>query len=237
MEKVIYLLSRKPTDDAAAWCRSLREELPSTLRAEGVHSVTLNLADADVAPAAALRQSCLTPAVDALVQVWVDSAVQQFRAPVDAAISSYASECHAYLVTESQPLINTTHPAAPGARTPGFAQVALLRRPEKLDFENWLDIWQNSHTTVAIDTQSNFEYRQNLVVRPLTPDAQRIDAIVEECFPVEAMTDPLTFFDAPGDKERFQVNLKRMMDSVHRFIEPGRIDVIPTSQYRLESLS
>ena len=67
-----------------------------------------------------------------------------------------------------------------------------------------------------------FEYIQNVVVRTLTPDAPAIDAIVEECFPPEAMTDYKVFFDAPGDETKFKKNLKCMMESVHRFIEPAR---------------
>ena len=71
------------------------------------------------------------------------------------------------------------------------------------------------------------------VTRPLTADAPAIDAIVEECFPSGAMTDFKVFFDAPGDEPKFKRNLQRMVQSVARFIEPGQIDVIPTSQYRV----
>ena len=109
--------------------------------------------------------------------------------------------------------------------------MALLRRPARQTYEQWLDIWHNSHTPIARETQSHFEYTQNLVVRKLTPDGPDYDAIVEECFPAGAMTDPYVFFDAVGDEAKFQRNLKRMMDSVHRFIEMERIEVVPTSQY------
>lgn len=74
---------------------------------------------------------------------------------------------------------------------------------------------------------------QNVVVRALTPDAPAIDAVVEECFPAAAMRDPYVFFDAAGDEAKFQHNLERMMTSVHRFIDPGTIDVIPSSQYAM----
>src|SRR3546814_5310897 len=63
---------------------------------------------------------------------------------------------------------------------------------------------------VGIETQSNFEYRQNVVVRPLSDDAPAIDAFVEECFPPDAMTDPHVFFDAVGDEAKFQRNLDAM---------------------------
>ena len=88
-------------------------------------------------------------------------------------------------------------------------------------------------TPVAIETQSTFEYRQNVVVRALTPGARPYDAIVEECFPPQAMDNPQAFFDAVGDEQKFQRNLDRMMASVGRFLDLGTIDVLATSQYRL----
>ncbi|MGH8528909.1 MAG: EthD domain-containing protein [Nevskiales bacterium] len=231
MEKIIYLAWRKPDVDFEMYAERLRSELTPYLQEAGVRGLKLNLADSAVKPAMGLRQSLLKPPVESLVQIWVDSAVARFRKPVDAAIERLTSRYAAYLVTESQPLRNLKQPPEPGKRTAGFAQIALLRRPEKLAYAAWLDVWHNSHTDVAIETQSTFEYIQNVVVRPLTADAPPVDAIVEECFPSGAMTDYKVFFDAPGDEAKFKRNLQRMMESVSRFIEPGSLDVIPTSQY------
>lgn len=97
----------------------------------------------------------------------------------------------------------------------------------------WLDIWQNHHTRIAIETQDNFLYVQNRVVQVLSHGAAPLSAIVEECFPPAAMTAPQAFFDAPRDEAKFQRNLAAMMDSCKRFIDFDRLDVLPTSQYRL----
>ena len=231
MEKIIYLLWRDPATNANDFCTAVREKLAPALRAAGARSLRLNLGDADVAKASGIRQLCMKPLPDALAQVWVDSAIAHLRAGVDAAIKAHSARHAAYLVTESVPMPNRDHPAAPGARTYGFAQVALLRKPARLSQAEWLDVWHNSHTQIAIDTQSTFEYVQNVIVRPLTADAPAIDAIVEECFPPEAMTDYKAFFDAPGDEAKFRKNLQTMITSVARFIDPGTIDVIPTSQH------
>lgn len=231
MEKVIYLAWRKPDTDVEVFAEQLRSELAPRLQEGGARSLRLNLADSAVRPAMGLRQACLKPPPDALIQLWLDSAITRFREPVDSAVAALCSRHAAYLVTESQPLRNLKHPPAPGTRTEGFAQVALLRRPAKQAYEAWLDVWHNSHTDIAIETQSTFEYIQNVVVRPLTANAPPVDAIVEECFPPGAMTDYKVFFDAPGDEVKFKRNLQRMMESVSRFIEPGSLDVVPTSQY------
>lgn len=231
MEKIIYLLWRDPAQTAESFGAQLREALVPQLRTAGARQVRINVADAGIAKAVGLRQVLLKPQPEALVQVWVHSAIQALREGVDGAVAAAGPRHAAYLVTESQPIVNTRHPAVPGARTYGFAQVALLRRPARLAYTEWLDVWHNSHTQVAVETQSTFEYMQNVVIRPLTEGAPAIDAIVEECFPPEAMTDFKAFFDAPGDEPKFKANFQRMLQSVARFIEPGQLDVIPTSQY------
>lgn len=230
MEKLIYALWRDAAVPAEAWGEQLRSELADAAGKAGARSLKINVADAAVEPAAALRQGDAGKVPHGFLNVWVDSAIAKFRQPLDQAVAAHSARHAAYLVSESQPLRNRRQ-SRPGQRTEGFAQIALLRRPARLGYEEWLDVWHNSHTAVAVETQSNFEYIQNLVIRRLTPGGPDYDAIVEECFPVAAMTDPYAFFDAAGDEAKFQHNLRRMMDSVHRFIEMERIEVVPTSQY------
>lgn len=231
MEKVLYLLWRAPDETGDAFGSRLRGELSERLLALGARALQVNVADEASAPGEVLRQSNTQPQIEGMLSLWVDSAVRQFRQPFDDAVAAAVPRMAAYLVTESQPIRNVLYPPVPGARTAGFSQVAVLRRPPRLTQETWLDIWHNSHTQVAIGTQSTFEYVQNVVVRPLSDGAPLYDAVVEECFPAAAMTDPHVFFDACGDENRFQRNLLAMMESVQRFIDLDRIDVIPTSQY------
>ncbi|MDP3859463.1 MAG: EthD domain-containing protein [Stagnimonas sp.] len=232
MEKVIYVVWRDPAVDIEEFGARLRKTLAPRLKTLGARGLRINVADHHVAPAAAIAQKHSEPPVQALVQVWLHSANAALRAPVDAAIAGVAARFDAYLVTESVPLPNVEHESSGhGQRTEGFAQIALFPRKPGLGDEDFLDLWQNRHTTVAVETQSNFEYLQNRVVRALTPGARAIDAIVEESFPTGAMTDPQLFFDAEGDPAKFEKNLKAMMDSVGRFIDMSRIDVTPTSQY------
>jgi hypothetical protein len=231
MEKVLYVLWRDPRINEDAFARRLRGELADRLLAAGARGLQVNVADAAVQPAAALRQVATRPQMDAVLSLWVDSAIARFRRPFDELVEPAAARMAAYLVTESVPIRNTRHPAVPGERTAGFAQLAFLKRPPRLTHAAWLDTWHNHHTPVAIDTQDNFEYVQNVVVRALTHGAPALDAVVEECFPAAAMTSPHAFFDAVGDDARLQRHVQAMMDSCHRFIDFDAIDVVPTSQY------
>jgi hypothetical protein len=237
MEKVLYVIASGATPDGAA---DLRERLlgPVTgaLLEAGAHGVQDNVADDAVAPAAGLRIVTSSQPADAVVSVWVDSAVDHLRRPFDDAVAGAARAWCAYLVTESVPLPNTRNPAEPGRRTDGFAQVAFLQRPATLAPHEWLDRWLNGHTPVAIETQDTFGYGQNVVTRALTDGAPPWAAVVEELFPAEAMTDPHAFFDAIGDDERLRRHQTAMFESTQRFLDFGAIDVIPTSQHVMRSV-
>jgi hypothetical protein len=235
VEKVVYLVWRDPATPPDDWSAALRGTVTPQLVAAGARGVQVNVADAAVA-GALLRLAVLDPPPEAVVSVWVDSARDAARRPLDEALAAAGARIAAYVVTESEPVPNTAHPAAPGERTPGFANVALLRRPADMPFAAWIDAWHNGHTDVANETQSTFGYVQNVVARRLTPDAPAIDAVVEELFPIEALTDMHAFFAAADDDELAR-NLARMTESTARFGADRDVDVIPTSRYVMVPVS
>lgn len=231
MEKLICLLWAEAGADREQFNAGLIERLVPALADAGASRIRLNLEDAQVADGAPLRQSRGHRQHDAVVQFWLPSANALFRGATNRVLAAESAFWHGWVVTESTIIANAAHPPVRGERTQGWAQTAFLTLPERLTHAQWLELWQDHHTRVAIETQANFEYVQNLVVRPLAPDAPPYVAIVEECFPEAALTDPLAFFDAVGDPARFRAHLDRMMASCDRFIERGTIDVIPTSQF------
>jgi hypothetical protein len=170
------------------------------------------------------------------------SANAMFRGGVDAVLAAHGAKFAAWLVCESTVIANSDHPVVPVSpgklsknsnitRTWGFAQASFISFRTDLPRADAIAHWHSHHTRVAIETQSNFEYVQNIIVRPLTDDAPAYDAFVEECFPIEALDQPEVFFDAVGQPEKFAANLATMMASCAGFIDFTRIDVIPTSQY------
>lgn len=135
----------------------------------------------------------------------------------------------AWSVTGSEPL-RVPEPGEDG-RCPGMANLAFLRRPGRLDRDEWLRVWLEEHTPVAIETQSTTAYTQHVVVRALTEDAPEIAGIVEEVFPIEAAGDLGVFFDSRGSDERMSHNIKAMTASTARFLDDGTVDAIPTGRY------
>ncbi|MGB0878174.1 MAG: hypothetical protein ACPGXI_14095 [Mycobacterium sp.] len=229
MEKVIIILRGTPGDEG--WCTRLRTDVAQKLLDTGAPGVAINVRDAVVSDAL-MTLTTLNPPVTAFVSLWTDQCYgEQIRAAI-ALLSEVCEQFAAYLVTESVPL--TPPHTDPGQRTPGFANVALLRRPVELDQATWLARWHNDHTQVAIETQSTFGYTQNAVVRALTDESPPISAIVEELFPIEASSDLRAFFGASDDAD-LQHRMARMVASTSAFVDNRDVDTVPTSRYVLRS--
>ncbi|BBZ52495.1 hypothetical protein H7H82_21775 [Mycobacterium heidelbergense] len=225
MEKVIAVLMRPDPDEG--WCARQRGPVADALLELGVAGLSVNVRD-DAVRHSLMTLTTLDPPVAAVISLWTQ---QCYGDQTASALKLLAAECEqlaAYLVTESVPL---SAPAVEsGARTPGLANVALLRRPAGLDQPTWLNRWQRDHTSVAIETQSTFGYTQNWVVRTLTPDAPGIAGIVEELFPTEAITDLKAFFGAADDND-LQSRISQMVASTTAFGANENIDTVPTSRY------
>jgi len=71
------------------------------------------------------------------------------------------------------------------------------------------------------------------VVRALTPDAPPWRGIVEEGFPVEAVTNPMLWYKAGGDPHKMREHLARMIASVRAFLDIERVESHPLSEYRI----
>ncbi|MET0473898.1 MAG: EthD domain-containing protein [Mycobacterium sp.] len=229
MEKVIVTLRAGTADEA--WCTRLRTQVADDLLALGAPGLAVNVHD-DAVRESLMTLTTLAPPVVALISIWTQ---QSYGPHVGGALELLAGECDrvdAYLVTESVPLAPPG--TNPGVRTDGFANVALLRRPDELDEETWFRRWHVDHTPVAISTQSTFGYVQNAVVRALTSGAPRIDAIVEELFPLAATSDLHAFFGASDDAE-LSDRMNRMVASTSAFGANQNVDTVPTSRYVMRS--
>lgn len=203
-------------------------ELADQLRAAGATRVQVNVSDAAVATAM-LTLTAFDAPVTAVVAADVPDEAAGARA--GAAIAEHAARTAGWWVEEH---VRLALPAAPaGARTPGLANVAFLRRPAELPYEEWRAAWLDRHTAVAIETQATFGYVQNRVLGPATAGAPAIAAVVEEQFPIEALTDVHAFYGSGGDTAELNRRLERMMRSVAAFGADRDLDVVPTSRYVL----
>jgi hypothetical protein len=216
--KLMYALWGSALDSALR-----APQLHEAVRAAGVTRLQVNVDDADVA-AATLRITTFDAPVRAVVSAWT----QGEAAPISNALAGLAERCAGWEVEERTPLVPP--PTANGVRSPALAQIAFLRIPADLDADEWLHRWQGLHTNVAIETQATFGYVQNRVVRTIL-GTDRVDALVEELFPMAAMTDVHAFYGSGGDDAELQRRVKRMINSVTAFGAHTNLDAVPTSRY------
>ena len=227
MEKIVIQIWKNHEINDDNFKNFLLNEIPSNLKSD-LTSYQVNLPDKDVSKAAGLVQSSYPPSPNAIVFLKVKSLFhveQKLKA-----FESHAEKLFSYIVSESK-IIEVDESKNLNKRTEGFSQIVFLEKPDNVDRFDWFDHWTHHHTKIAIETQSNFIYVQNSVVRKLQKQAPDFIAIVEECFPSQAMSDQEEFYAAKGDATLMKKNLEIMMDSCSKFIDFSKIEVIPTSRY------
>lgn len=198
--------------------------LHARLGKAGVTALQVNVDDADVAPA--MRFGPGTP-ITAFVTTWTNDANATL-----AVLRELAEGTHVWRVTERRPVEPPV--VAPGDRADALANIAVLRRPEGMSQEEYLEIWIGGHTPIASETQHTFGYIQNIVEEALTPGAPEISAIVEELFLMAGMTDIHAFYGSGGDDEELNRRMTKLMTSVARFGADKGLDLVPTSRYLYE---
>ena len=98
---------------------------------------------------------------------------------------------------------------------------------EQLEFQEyarrWLDENRPPPPIAALVVSQN--------IRSLTPDTpDHWSALVEESFPIEALEDPMVFFDAKTQQE-LEMNRKRMVESCARFLDFDSLEVTFVSEF------
>jgi len=230
MEKLIFVLWNDGNEDRSHLNRRLLGEAADQLGSDGViQRVQINARDDRVAAGSALEQGENLPA--ATVSLWLPSAHEAWR--VDNILRPIAlGGLAAFSVVESTVLPHGS-PPAPDGRCEGFSQLAFFRRRAGLGPEEFREIWLNDHREVAIATQETFHYTQNIVYRPITPNAPHWDGIVDEWYPDAALIDPLIYWKAGGSVDRQEFNFQRETQSVLRFVDLSGMALIITSAYRI----
>ena len=242
MEKVIALVWGPGDGDSGdALRRQLIEDtLPRVLR-RGARAATFNVHDsaAHRAPSPAPGPEGELPHV-AEVSMLLDC--YERTTDIDAALAALELSTASYLVVESLYDDYGSTPHAPprdwadGERSPGVLTVALIHRPEGLDYREWITRWHGTQSPVSGELQPRTRYVRNEVVRSLTEGAPEVGGIVEEAWPsVEHVVDPKLFFNATTDDE-LGTNVGRMLDSVTACLDLDRLRSTTMSEYLVAPL-
>lgn len=227
MEKLAYLIHRDLDVPGPDLRTALVEKAAPALRDAGASSIGVSVHDEHVAAGDAVAIRRAAPPIRGLVSFWMQNSDD--RAQCEKVLKSHADRVAGYLVVESRPLI---HRPPIGDRAPGANLVTTIKKRADISQDQFIDRWNNEHRKVAVEIQSTFGYVRNAVVRSLTPGAFAWDGIVEESFPIEALTDPHVWYDC-NDAAEYQRRLKRMIESVSAFLDLGQMESTPMSEYWL----
>ena len=225
MEKLAYLLFDNADRSGSELRAALLEKAVPALREAGAEQIIVNVQDEDVAAGQPMRRS--DPPIRSMVAFWMQCA--DGRQACEAALAAQVQRSAGYLVVESRPLVHTINP---GGRTEGMNQVTCISRKPGMSDDDFYSYWHSEHKRVAFETQSTTGYVRNVIQRAVTPDAPLWDAIVEETFPIGALSDPKVFYAAKDDAE-LKANVDRMMESCHRFLDFEPMECTHMSEYCL----
>jgi hypothetical protein len=242
VEKLVYLLwgDGAPAAGHTLRARLLGETAPR-LAGAGALGLGIDVHDteaADAEPPVPIPDGEL-PHV-AVVSVWLDS--YDRRAAVDDAVAALGLDHAGYLVVESLYEDYGTTPHAPprswpdGARSPGLLTVALIHRPQGLDYDEWIRRWHGTQSPLSAELQPRTRYVRNEVVRALTDGAPEVHGIVEEAWPSAGhVSDPILFYNA-ASAEELDDHVQRMLESVNACLDLARLRSNTMSEYLMRSL-
>jgi hypothetical protein len=175
----------------------------------------------------------------AQISVWTDS--YDRRQPLEKTVSDLGFAYAGYLVVESLYEDYGTTPHAPprdwpdSERSPGVLTVALIHRPEGLDYRQWIERWHGTQSPLSAELQPRTRYVRNEVIRCVTDGAPEIDGIVEEAWPsAHHVADPMLFYNASSPDE-LNTNITRMLESVNACLDLSRLRSATMSEYLVKT--
>ena len=232
MEKLVYLGWGADGQDGDSLRERLVGDLAPALLAGGADAVQVSVADGAVSGEGVFAFSSEGSPKDAVVSFWLEVSAE--RSWAETLLAEAFDRMHGYLVCESRPIV-APGPAKPGDRSPGASQITCIAARDDLTHAEFVDRWQGEFCATAIECQDTQAYVRNEVVRPLTAGAPDWWAIVEETFPLAALTDPEVFYDAVGDPERLAANQARLFEAVGELIDLSQVDARFYSEYRFDA--
>lgn len=124
------------------------------------------------------------------------SIVGRLQTPIDLLISEPGFS-GAYYVDEALP-VSYSRSWEAGTVTPGVCLLTLFRRKNGLDYKTFLHRWHYSHTPLSLRIHPLWHYNRNVVTKPLAPDSEPWEGIVEEHMKTRSdLLNPFRFFGNP----------------------------------------
>lgn len=215
MEKLVYILLRRPMLDEHIFSAGLLEHLVPRMRAAGAREITVHVADLnhamDTPKTTSPRIFGAWDTVSAAVHFWLDSVDR--RHEFETLFAEFAEKADGYLVTESV-VAGYDRTWTDGERRPGVTQFALGEKPDGVTDEHFYHHWQDVHSPFSFDLHPRrWSYVRNATARSLTPNAPPWRFIVLEHFrTLEDFTDENLYYQSPKIVEQCWIDVPEFLD-------------------------
>ena len=236
MEKLIYGLWRRPDQDVDPITRALLDDVAPALLDLGVDGLRIEVEE----PAGKILRSGVHADGSLLcgsVSIWLDS--YDNRGPHEAAIAESGATAYGWIVAESVAKgygANRTWPD--GEQTPGMSILTFLDKGEGVSDDDFYRIWHGEHTPLTFEIHPFWLYIRNSTLRPITPGAPAVRAIVYEGAATdEEILDLPTFFGCPGEPGRLMDQIGVVDAHIKTFANPSTLQCVTTREWIFKTLS
>lgn len=236
MIKLVYLLwTPEGMTPEERRLRLVEGAAPLLLDSPGVRGLSMHIDDDRARVKAPVPPPRRSEPVRGAVSVWLDDMEQRW--PIEDELRSRGFELAGYEVEGSVYTEYGGSPHAaprswgPGERSPGIVTLNLLRRPKRLEPEEWKRRWFERMSPVSEAIQPRARYVRNVVTSLVTEGAPAWDGVVMEAWPTpEHLTRKRLFYGADNPWQLAR-NMGRIMGAVTSFLQVWKIQVYTVSEY------
>ena len=171
------------------------------------------------------------------VSLWLDS--YDHRAPHEAAIARCGATVHGWIVAESVAKAYGAQRTWPdGEPSPGMSLVTFMDKKPGLPDEDFYRIWHGEHTPLTFDIHPFWLYVRNQVLRPVTPGAPPVRAIVYEAVADDQdLLDLTRLFGCADAPERLMDQIARVDAHIDTFADRSTLQCVTTREWIFRTLS
>lgn len=143
-----------------------------------------------------------------------------------------ATHVSGYRVEEAYP-VEYERSWSDGEPTPSPILLTMLRKKDGVSRDDYIERWHDGHTPLSLEVHPLWYYQRNVIVEPITADADPSDGIVLEACPTQGdLLNPTRFFGGPL---KMLPNMIRVAKDVGGFLDMRHTETYFATEYHLRS--
>jgi hypothetical protein len=225
MEKNLYLIQKNSYHDLDSFCSSIRNTLLPKITEKKPQKLKLTITESRPP-----RVTLLPLKRQPLAMISITGENSQYKNIVETYAQNHGCELTGYKVEES-PYVTNEQYWKTGEVSPGLVLLTVFNKKKDLTREQFMKIWFEEHSPMAITIHPFYNYIRNVVEENLFAGTHRFDSIVEEHFiPDSMLLNTVKMFGGIG---KFLPNMIKVYNHVKTFIDMKSIENYICREYRI----